>query len=176
MHWASHDFDSKFLKPCLEWQSKHRHWERSRGLSTHLQNLFGKPAIWILYVERLFPSSFSNTWWYIYDEAWFTNRWKGLPQFLTHVSMTMSVNKVVLWLFPTEFCSLRRWWDCGNISRASTIIDSRKLSILLTMDIILPSLYSSDSLCWAVLVGIDDVTDLMMSRWFPLVGIILKQW
>ena len=34
----------------------------------------------------------------------------------------------------------------------------------------LPSLYSSNRLCWTVLIGIDDVTDLMMSRWFLLVG------
>ena len=36
----------------------------------------------------------------------------------------------------------------------------------------LPSLYSSNRLCWTVLIWIDDVTDLMMSRWFLLVG----QW
>ena len=34
----------------------------------------------------------------------------------------------------------------------------------------LPSLYSSNRLCWTFLIGIDDVTDLMMSQWFRLEG------
>ena len=44
-----------------------------------------------------------------------------------------------------------------------------QLSIVNIMES-LPSLYSSNRLCWTVLIGIDDVTDLMMSRWFLLVG------
>ena len=32
-------------KPCLEWRLKHQRWEQSRGLSTRLRSLFGKPAI-----------------------------------------------------------------------------------------------------------------------------------
>ena len=40
--------------------------------------------------------------------SYLTSRWKGLPQFFTQVSSTISVNKEPLWLLPTEFCSLDR--------------------------------------------------------------------
>ena len=80
-----------------------------------------------------------------------TSRWKGFPQFLTQVSRTIRVNKVVLWLFPTAFCSL-----------VMIIICMRKMRMCVRVKIMMssPSLDSLDGLAWPLLVGIDDITDL----------------
>ena len=63
-------------------------------------------------------------------------------------------------------------WQGGEIRNFFQSFNNYwQLSIVNIMES-LPSLYSSNRLCWTFLIGIDDVTDLMMSRWFLLVG----QW
>ena len=91
---------------------------------------------------------------------------RGLVAF-PHRVLQPDNNMVYIYIYNNKSSAA---WKGGEIRNFFQSFNNYwQLSIVNIMES-LPSLYSSNRLCWTVLIGIDDVTDLMMSRWFLLVG------